>query len=290
MVIRGSSSYQNQWVGFRVAEESVLLTNDKEAAALYTLKTLSPSTLQVGRKFVVCDAGGGTVDLISYQVTKIGRVEVKEVTEGTGGKCGSSMLNMRFRRHLKQTHGDKYWTDERLVTALSEFESVRFPRFYFQASSLRGIQFKKTFSPKGEPLTLKVDPSLGLRRNRYTMTQDDMKTKIFEPIMKDVVCLIKEQIKMAGDGVAAVIMVGGFGQSRYLKSRVRDAISSRTDVLQPESGWTAVVKGAAMHGLSRYQPAGTRVEVASRIARRSYGTCLMTKYDMMKHNPKEAFV
>ncbi|KAF5636368.1 UVSB PI-3 kinase [Fusarium tjaetaba] len=232
--------------------QRIQLISEPEAAALYTLKTLSPSTLQVGRKFVVCDAGGGTVDLISYQVTKIGRVEVKEVTEGTGGKCGSSMLNMRFRRHLKQTHGDKYWTDERLVVALSEFES-----------------FKKTFSPKGEPLTLKVDPSLGLRRNRYTMTQDDMKTKIFEPIMKDVVCLIKEQIKMAGDGVAAVIMVGGFGQSRYLKSRVRDAISSRTDVLQPESGWTAVVKGAAMHGLSRYQPAGTRVEVASRIARRS---------------------
>ncbi|KAF5016695.1 hypothetical protein F66182_11546 [Fusarium sp. NRRL 66182] len=130
---------------------------------------------------------------------------------------------MRFRRHLKQTHGEKYWTDERLVYALNEFES-----------------FKKTFSPKGEPLTLKVDASLGLKRNRYTMTQDDMKAKIFEPIMKDVVCLIKEQIKMAGDGVAAVIMVGGFGQSRYLKSRIRDAISSRTEVLQPESGWVAV--------------------------------------------------
>ncbi|CAJ0548046.1 Ff.00g048000.m01.CDS01 [Fusarium sp. VM40] len=252
--------------------QRIQLISEPEAAALYTLKTLSPSTLQVGRKFVVCDAGGGTVDLISYQVTKIGRVEVKEVTEGTGGKCGSSMLNMRFRRHLKQTHGDKYWTDERLVPAMNEFES-----------------FKKTFTPKGEPLTLKVDASLGLKRNRYTMSQDDMKTKIFEPIMKDVVCLIKEQIKMAGDGVAAVIMVGGFGQSRYLKSRVRDAISSRTDVLQPESGWTAVVKGAAMHGLHRYQPAGTRVEVASRIARRSYGTCLMAAYDMMKHNPREAF-
>jgi serine/threonine-protein kinase ATR len=96
----------------------------QEAAALYTLKTLSPATLQVGRKFVVCDAGGGTVDLISYQVTRTGRVEVREVTEGTGGKCGSSMLNMRFRRHLKQTHGEKHWTDERLVPALNEFETV----------------------------------------------------------------------------------------------------------------------------------------------------------------------
>jgi hypothetical protein len=83
--------------------------------------------LQLGRRFVVCDAGGGTVDLITYEVTSVNKLELKEVTEGTGGKCGSSMLNKRFRRHLKQTHGDKYWTDERLVLALNEFESVRRP-------------------------------------------------------------------------------------------------------------------------------------------------------------------
>lgn len=53
---------------------------------------------------------------------------MREVTEGTGGKCGASMLNMRFRRYLKQIHGDKYWTDERLVVALSEFEAVRICR------------------------------------------------------------------------------------------------------------------------------------------------------------------
>jgi serine/threonine-protein kinase ATR len=83
---------------------------------------------------VVCDAGGGTVDLISYEVTQIDKLEIKEVTEGTGGRCGSSMLNMRFRRHLKQTHGDKYWTDERLVLALNEFEAVR-----SKASSISSI-------------------------------------------------------------------------------------------------------------------------------------------------------
>jgi serine/threonine-protein kinase ATR len=89
------------------------------------LKNLSPGTLQLGKKFVVCDAGGGTVDLITYEVTRVDKLELKEVTEGTGGRCGSSMLNKRFRRHLKQTHSDKYWSDERLVGALNEFESVR---------------------------------------------------------------------------------------------------------------------------------------------------------------------
>lgn len=152
------------------------------------------------------------------------------------------------------------------------------------------LQFKKTFSPKGEPLSIKVDSSLGLRRNRYTMSQADMKAKIFDPIMKDVTCLIKEQISMAGNKVAGVVLVGGFGQSRYLKDQVKSAVSSSTQVLQPESGWTAVVKGAAIHGLSQYAPASAPVEVASRVARRSYGTCLITKYDMLRHNPKEAYV
>lgn len=149
-------------------------------------------------------------------------------------------------------------------------------------------QFKKDFSPRGEPLTLRVDPSLGLWRNRYTMSQEDMRTKIFEPIMKDIICLVKEQVDMAGDEVAAVLLVGGFGQSRYLKARVRDATASGTLVLQPENGWTAVVKGAAIHGLGRYRPALAQIEVTSRVARRSYGTCLLTKYDMLRHDPKEA--
>lgn len=120
------------------------------------------------------------------------------------------------------------------------------------------------------------------------MSQQDMQVKIFEPIIKDVICLIKEQIALAGDEVDAVILVGGFGQSRYLRSRVRDSIAAGTQVLQPEKGWAAVVKGAALFGLGRYLPLTELVEIKSRVARKSYGTCLLTKYDMMKHDPREA--
>lgn len=155
---------------------------------------------------------------------------MREVTEGTGGKCGSSMLNMRFRRFLKQIHGDKYWTDERLVVALSEFEAV---------CMCQNLLIS---------LVLKVDPSLGLKRDRFTISQDDMATKIWDPIMKDIICLIKEQISMADEKVAAVVLVGGFGQNAYLRSRVREVIVSRVRVLQPENGVTAVVKGAVIYG------------------------------------------
>lgn len=106
--------------------------------------------------------------------------------------------------------------------------------------------------------------------------------------MKDIICLINEQISMADKEVAAVVLVGGFGQSKYLKSRVRDAIISGVRVLQPENGVTAVVKGAVIYGLGNYQPAMAPVGIASRVARRSYGTCLLAKYDPERHDRNEA--
>jgi hypothetical protein len=33
---------------------------------------------------VLCDAGGGTVDLISYEIMKLNPLEVKELVHGTG--------------------------------------------------------------------------------------------------------------------------------------------------------------------------------------------------------------
>jgi hypothetical protein len=38
----------------------------------------------VGDAFVICDAGGGTVDLISYEVTALDPLELKELIPGTG--------------------------------------------------------------------------------------------------------------------------------------------------------------------------------------------------------------
>ncbi|KAG5915102.1 hypothetical protein E4U53_004528 [Claviceps sorghi] len=248
------------------------LISEPEAAALYTIKRLGSSVLKSGHKFVICDAGGGTVDLISYEVSPADGRAVKEVTEGTGGRCGSAMLNTRFRRFLKQTHGDKYWTNERLVLAMAEFEA----------------QYKKEFSKKADPLTLRVHQSLGLHRNRFTISRNDMATRIFAPITKDIICLVREQMAMVGGNVAAVVLVGGFGQSAFLRAEIQAALPRGVPVLQPKNGWIAVVKGAAMHGLGFYHPSLATIRVTSRIARRSYGACLLTPYDMMRHDPKEA--
>jgi hypothetical protein len=62
----------------------VSLIKEPEAAALYTLRSLDFS-LNVGDAFVICDAGGGTVDLISYEVVATRpRLELKELVPGSG--------------------------------------------------------------------------------------------------------------------------------------------------------------------------------------------------------------
>lgn len=62
----------------------VTLIKEPEAAALYTMHSLDFS-LNVGDAFVVCDAGGGTVDLISYEVVGLSpNLQVKELVPGTG--------------------------------------------------------------------------------------------------------------------------------------------------------------------------------------------------------------
>jgi hypothetical protein len=40
--------------------------------------------IQIGDAFVICDAGGGTVDLISYEITKLVPLELKELVPGKG--------------------------------------------------------------------------------------------------------------------------------------------------------------------------------------------------------------
>lgn len=63
------------------------LIKEPEAAALYTIRS-HDFALNVGDAFVICDAGGGTVDLISYKVMELSpSLKLKELVPGTGTSC-----------------------------------------------------------------------------------------------------------------------------------------------------------------------------------------------------------
>lgn len=97
----------------------------QEAAAIHVLHKKNLHDLQVGDTFVVCDAGGGTVDLISYTIVKLDPViEVKEAAPGTGALCGNTYLNRRFKEYLQSRLSHlPSWDDEVLSEAMDDFET-----------------------------------------------------------------------------------------------------------------------------------------------------------------------
>ena len=79
------------------------LVSEPEAAARYVFS--ENLSLQVGDSFVVCDAGGGTIDLISYKVEKLNPLRLKMCSEATGDLYGAVFLDNAFERTIKSHIG-----------------------------------------------------------------------------------------------------------------------------------------------------------------------------------------
>lgn len=132
------------------------------------------------------------------------------------------------------------------------------------------------------------DPAQGVRRGKFRMTGLQV-SSIFEPVVQEIVTLVKGQIAATGKKVNAVLMVGGFGQNAYLRETIRASIDRNIEVMQPPNGWTAVVRGALMKGLAQLAPTTARVKVTSRTARKHYGTEIIDKFNPAKHDRSRAF-
>ncbi|EJT70088.1 hypothetical protein GGTG_12261 [Gaeumannomyces tritici R3-111a-1] len=269
-----------------VSKAPIHLVSEPEAAAMYALHGLDPHGLNVGDSFVICDAGGGTVDLITYTITKLKPIlEVQEAAPGSGALCGSTFLNLRFSNFLKAKLGHlEGFDDELLSEAMDKFEKTVKRQFSITASP------DDTFAiPVGG---LANNRELGISRGRYSLKATDLQT-IFEPVVLEVIKLVRQQMAASKVDVRAVLLVGGFGASNYLKGRLRNALLQTTspaggaqpiEVLQPANAWLAVVQGAVMKGLALSAPDQlTMVKVRNRRARKSYGTEWRSRYDETKH-------
>lgn len=73
--------------------------------------------------------------------------------------------------------------------------------------------------------------------------------KIFEPVIKEIVALVDGQIQTTEARVKAVLLVGGFGQSVYLRDRTRQAVAHRgIEVMQSPNGLVnSLVADGAVH-------------------------------------------
>ncbi|KAK0620644.1 putative hsp70 protein [Immersiella caudata] len=260
----------------------VTLIKEPEAAALYTMRSLDFS-LREGDAFLVCDAGGGTVDLISYEVAAIRPdLHLKELVPGTGGIGGSLLLNKLFAETFKDLIGE-----EKEIKIRSTVKRA-----------FRGDPKEEYFV--SFPMTSLEDaPKLGIEGSCWKMTGEDC-MEIFSPVINRVLGLIDNQLKSAimkrgGKKITmratktidsfpanrnchpqGIFLVGGFGSSQYLKARV-EVCHPGIQVLQPADAWAAIVKGAAMSGL----PSGSKI--IATCSTKHYGVQACRPYELADH-------
>ncbi|WZH46094.1 hypothetical protein QYS62_007164 [Fusarium acuminatum] len=262
--------------GLSTSQQQVHLVSEPEAAAIYALHGLDPHGLKVGDTIVVVDAGGGTVDLISYTITGLKPIlEVQEAAPGSGALCGSTFLNMRFAKYLRGKLGKEEGFDEEVMAEAMEVFEKKVKR-----------QFALNVAPD-ETYNIPVaglanNKALGISRGRFSLKASDLQT-IFEPVVLEVIRLVKDQITASNVPVRAILLVGGFGASSYLKERLRIAVDKSVQIMQPPNAWQAIVQGAVLKGLANAAPDLAVVRVKNRKARKHYGTEWRARWDDKLH-------
>ncbi|KAI0437834.1 hypothetical protein F4803DRAFT_570343 [Xylaria telfairii] len=268
-------------------EPSITLLSEPEAAAISALRELDRASLRDEDTFVVVDAGGGTVDLITYTVASLFPIlKVHEATVGTGDLCGGSFVNLRFQQFLTAKLQDEpNWDLDILHVALGSFETDVKRSF-----SLGALAENRTYNIAVPGLEQNIDAGL-LRNGRYVLKSSDLHM-FYERYILRIIQLIKEQITMCQNPIRSIILVGGFGQSMYLRERVERAISedksiqAHIEILQPPNGWLSVARGAAIKGLAEAKPEDYDIPVVmSRTARKHYGYEVGVQFDSNVHSP-----
>ncbi|KAF8245037.1 actin-like ATPase domain-containing protein [Wilcoxina mikolae CBS 423.85] len=254
--------------GFGSHRDDFNLVSEPESAAAYTLVQSNnlKASLHKGDTFIICDAGGGTVDLVSYKITDLEPLKLDESVGGTGALCGSVFLDYAFEQYIRRLLGDKAINDMK-------------PRSKHEMMRTWEEKVKFTFGNTTDPEAVYEVNVPGVPDNDDTniedgfhfMTSDDVQ-KIFDPVVDRIIHLVEQQVlevQQKGETVAAILLVGGFGSSEYLLKRLQETrygpASTELQVVQPINARSAIARGALLRGLD-----GSIVK--QRRSRRCYGS------------------
>ncbi|KAG0199103.1 hypothetical protein BGX28_007557 [Mortierella sp. GBA30] len=248
----------------------LLLISEPEAAALYCEKKCDQFSIGHGQRFMICDAGGGTVDLIVFEVAvgPHGRT-LREVTRGSGHSCGSIFLDERMEALLRKRFAkwqEKGLTAANWVQLMETFIHNVKPLF-------DGIEDQYITMPAVPGRADLTDYDIGLEDGVLTVTAEELRREVFDPVVDDVLRLIQHQLQQTHFQCHAIFLVGGFGCSGYLHTRVQSEFGARVPMIGvPPRAELAVVRGAAYAGLMPRT-------ITQRVARRWYGVDSLMAYE-----------
>ncbi|KAK8877381.1 Hsp70 family heat shock protein [Apiospora arundinis] len=261
---------------------SITMIKEPEAAAIYTL---SEQTLALNKDdiYVICDAGGGTVDLITYEVSQVYPLDLAEVVPGSGGMAGAIGLNKRFEDSVRDLIGEAQMAALKAVPdgwslVLDQFETEIKRKFCGESDRPHYIHFPG--------VSLEDDLNYGLENNTWCIKWNDLQ-EIFDPLVQHVVRLVDDQVlaslkKAPLRPIKAIFLVGGFGSNGYLKACMEKGFPG-TQIIQPADASSAIMNGAVIYRLAH----GPRV--VSRQATCHYGVKVLYPKRTPEDDGRETF-
>jgi hypothetical protein len=238
-------------------EDRLKLALEPEAAALYCIVKGDQALARPGCRFLVIDAGGGTVDITSYQVEAGPRLS--ELGTPTGDKAGSEYLNQFFvtdvlcdrfgpgfvaelRARYPREFYDLMGAWERAKRGVSATSTrpvpIQLPAKVYAHAVADGAAVKRIRARQGGVDTAIVIPADELRA-------------VFEKAVGAIIEAVAEQLRHMRSAARRsrgeiAVLVGGFAESPYLQTRLRDYLDGEGVQLHiPPRPSVAVMTGAA---------------------------------------------
>ncbi|KAM0129318.1 hypothetical protein ACHAP3_007821 [Botrytis cinerea] len=251
---------KNAGFGNRPGDEIYTIA-EPEAAAIATLKEFAKSDamnqITPNENILICDCGGGTVDITTYKITQVQPyLSFDELCVGIGGKCGSTQIDRNLHIMLSQRFGAAF--DD--LTFGQKGPGSRFMAAFEALKRDFGRNDEREIGELG-PLNLNVvDSAYFDEEDRLVLLSHQDMRALFDPVITEITRLVEQQVKAAKDTQNAkinrIILVGGFGESLYLNTKLKSWCKRNGNItlicpLHPQS---AVVRGAALRGLEGIAP------------------------------------
>ncbi|KAI9149947.1 Heat shock 70 kDa protein 12B [Paramyrothecium foliicola] len=288
----------------RVAGPTTLsFAPEPEAAALASLCEPERSVDQ-DDVFVLCDAGGGTVDLVTYRVVGIDPIRLYEVGIGTGGLCGGIFIDDAFQNIIKARLG-RTWNKlsrkgvkeimakEWEVGIKPKFQPSDTSREYIVSIPAEALDKRGLNDTSRRPF---------IKNGRIHFSSSDI-DKAFADVFTSIGKLIDDQIRQVEKQhlqVTGIILVGGLGSSSYLHQYLSHQYQSQNIEVLKATGSrprTAISRGAIFKGFidgPNANPLGDDLrfinnpaKIVSTVARQSIGLRLRRAYKKGLHKEKD---
>lgn len=169
------------------SDSRVTLISEPEAAAMFCSKT-GLLNLKIMDAVLVVDCGGGTVDLIAYEVTQEEPLTLVEATTGSGDSCGSTAVNRNFSGLLRR----------RIDLMKLPPGTKTGPKIYAKCLSEFENRIKADFRNNGQVWAIDIGvetdyPDAGVEEGYMSFTDAEI-LECYRPVVHRILELVKNQI------------------------------------------------------------------------------------------------